>query len=79
MGYAAYVHNSSHKYGKLGLKGKKSIFIRYSEHSKGHIFISESENGSVTEFESWDVTFLENEFLRKCDIDQDLSLFEMED
>ena len=26
-GCAAYVHNSSHKHGKLGLRGLKSIFI----------------------------------------------------
>ena len=61
-GYATYVHDSSHKYGKLGPKGKKSIFIRYSEHSKGHVFIGENESGSVTEFESQDATFLENLF-----------------
>ena len=30
-GSAAYVHNSSHKYGKLGLRGKKRILIRYSD------------------------------------------------
>ena len=51
-GCATYVHDSSHKYRKLGPKGKKSIFIRYSEHSKGHIFIGENKSGSVTEFES---------------------------
>ena len=45
---ATYVHNSSHKYGKLGPIGKKSIFIRYSEHSKGHVFIGENESGSVS-------------------------------
>ena len=78
-GCAIYVHDSSHKYGKLGPRGKKSIFIRYSEHSKGYVFIGENESGSVTEFESWDATFLENEFPRKGDVDQDLSLFEMED
>ena len=49
---AAYVHDSSYKYGKLGPSGKNSIFIRYSEHSKGNVFISENESGSVTEFES---------------------------
>ena len=31
---AAYVHNSSHKHGKLGLRRKKCIFIKYPEHSK---------------------------------------------
>ena len=78
-GQAAYVHDSSHKYGKLGPIGKKSIFIRYSKHSKGHVFIDENEIGNVTEFESRDAIFLENEFLRRGDVDQDLSLFEMED
>ena len=78
-GCTAYVHDSSHKYGKLGPKGKNSIFIRYWEHSKGHIFIGENESRSVTEFESRDVTFLENKFPRKGDIDQDLNLFEMGD
>ena len=34
-GCAAYVHNNSHQYGKLGLREKKCIFIRYSELSKG--------------------------------------------
>ena len=34
-GCGAYVHNVSHEYGKLGPKGKKCIFIRYSEPSKG--------------------------------------------
>ena len=41
----------------MGLRGKKSIFIRYSEYSKGHIFIGKNESGSVTEFESRDTTF----------------------
>ena len=40
-GSTAYVHNISHKYGKLGPRGKKYIFIRYSEHSKGYAFIDE--------------------------------------
>ena len=36
-GYAVYVHDSSHKYGKLAPRGKKTIFIRYSKHSKNHV------------------------------------------
>ena len=46
-GRVAYVHNVSHEYGKLGLKGKKCIFIRYLESSKGYIFLGEEINGSV--------------------------------
>ena len=75
-GCAAYVHDSSHKYGKLGTRGKKSIFSRYSDVSKGYVFISQQETGSVIEFESRDVTFLENEFPKRGEISQDLSLFE---
>ena len=78
MGYVAYVHDLSHWYRKSGPKGKKNIFIRYSEHSKGHAFIGENESRNITEFESWDVTFSKNEFLKKGDVDQDLNLFEME-
>ena len=33
-GCVTYIHNVSHEYGKLGPKGKKCIFIRYSESSK---------------------------------------------
>ena len=47
-GCVAYVHNVSHEYGKLGPKGKKCIFIRYSESSKRYIFLGEDINGSVT-------------------------------
>ena len=68
-GYNAYVHDSSHKYGKLGPRDKKSILIRYSEYSKGHVFINENNSGSVIEFESRDITFLENEFPRRDDVD----------
>ena len=45
-GCAAYVHNISHEYGKLGPKAKKCIFIRYLESSKGYIFLGEDINGS---------------------------------
>ena len=62
MGCAAYVHNVSHEYGKLGPKGKKCTFIRYSESSKGYIFLGEDINGSVTKIESRDVVFLEEDF-----------------
>ena len=50
-GCAAYAYEFFHKYGKLGLRGKKSIFIRYSEHLKEYVFIGEQESESITEFE----------------------------
>ena len=38
-GLVAYVHIPSHKYGRLSPKGRKCVFIRYNEHSKGYVFI----------------------------------------
>ncbi|OMO60028.1 Reverse transcriptase, RNA-dependent DNA polymerase [Corchorus capsularis] len=77
-GSTAYVHDTSHKDGKLGPRGKKSI-IRYSEHSKGYVFIGENSDGSVTELESRDATFLENDFPTRGDIDKDFYLDEIEE
>ena len=68
-----------HPINKLGSRDKNTIFIRYSKHSKGHVFIGKNQSGSIIEFETQDVTFLENEFPKKGDVDQDLNLFEMED
>jgi len=59
--------------------GKKCIFIRYSETSKGYVSMGLQEHKSITKFESRDVTFLENEFPKNGEIDQDLSLFELVD
>lgn len=77
--YFAFVYNHYDKYKKLGPKGKKCIFIRYSEQSKGHVIIDEQDSGMVTEFELRDVTFLENKFSKQAEIGQDLSLYETED
>ena len=78
-GCAAYVHSVSHEYGKLGPKGKKCIFIRYSESSKGYIFLGEDLNGSVTKIESRDVVFFEKDFSGQGEIDRDTHFYEMED
>ena len=70
-GYAAYVHQPVHQHDKLRLRDKKNIFIRYSDHSKGYVFIGEQVSGSVTEFESRDAIFLKNEFSSKGEINLD--------
>ena len=64
---------------KLGPRGKKSIFVRYPEVSKGYVFIGEQENGTVTEFESRDVIFIENEFPKLGDVSQDFTLYETQE
>ena len=43
------------------------------------MFIGEQPSGSVTDFESWDATFLENDFPTKGEINQDLSLYKIRD
>ena len=78
-GCVTYVHNVSHEYGNIGPKGKEYIFITYSEFSKSYIFLGEDINGSVTEIESRDVVFLEENFSRQGKIDRDTHFYEMED
>ena len=58
MGCVAYVHNNSHQYGKLGLRGKKCIFIRYFKLSKGFVFVGEEADRRVTAFESREVRLI---------------------
>ena len=76
-GCDAYIKDRLGEFGKLSPKEKKCIFIRYSERSKGFVFIDELEDGSITEIESRDVKFLENDFLKKDDINKGEPLYEM--
>ena len=78
-GCAAYVHNNSHQYRKLGPKGKKCIFIRYYELSKGFVFVGEKADGRITEFELRDVVFLKKDYPMRGEIDKDFQFYEMED
>lgn len=43
------------------------------------MFIGEQENGSITEFESQDVTFLEDDFYSKHILNKDQCLYELND
>lgn len=51
-GCVANIYTSSHPNVKLGRKGKKYIFIRYSTLSKGSVFMSEEATRRVIEIES---------------------------
>ena len=64
---------------KLGPRGKKCIFIRYSKHSKGYVLIGEQPDGSMTELESRDVDFIESEFPNIGEVEKNLTLYEMMD
>ena len=68
-----------HEYGQLGPKGKKNIFIRYSEQSKGYVFIGEYESEGMTKFESRDIKSLANDFPKQGEIGQYLSPYETQD
>ncbi|KAK0571987.1 hypothetical protein LWI29_024457 [Acer saccharum] len=72
------MHDPSNKYGKLGAREKKCIFIRYSEHSKGYILIDENSNGSVTEIKSRDVNFLESEFPKRGEVDRNIRFYKLD-
>ena len=47
-GSAGYVHNLTHKHGKLGPRATKMVFIRYSEHSKGYVMYGERLDSDMT-------------------------------
>jgi len=78
-GCAGYVHSTSHKYGKLGPRARKHILIRYSESSKGYVMYGEHPDGGMTEVESRDIDFLENDYPTTGDAKRDLDLYELED
>ncbi|WCJ29450.1 Retrovirus-related Pol polyprotein from transposon TNT 1-94 [Euphorbia peplus] len=75
-GCTVFAHDTSSKFGKLGPRGKKCVFIRYPEVSKGYVLVGENAEGRVTEIESRDVVFLENEFPAIGQVDRDQPLFE---
>ena len=49
------------------------------EYSKCYVFLGEQADRSITEIESWDVTFFENDFPSGGEIDRNTPLYEMEE
>ena len=79
LGFNSLCVDLSHKYGKLGIKERKCVFVRYNKHFKGYVCIGEHGDGTITELESRDVTFLKDDFPCMSEIDKDLHLYEMMD
>ena len=77
-GSAGYVHNPTHRYGKLGPRATKMVFIRYPEHSKGYVMYGEHPSGGMKEIDSRNVDFLEDEFPTIGEVKQDLQLYEVQ-
>ena len=61
-GCIGYVHNTSHRYGKLGLVANKNVFIKYSGYSRDYVMYDEHPNEGLVEIESRDVDLIENDF-----------------
>ena len=76
-GCAGFVHSTSHKYGKLSPRASKTIFMRYSESSKGYIMYGEHSDGGMTKIESRDVNFIKDDFPSINEAKQDLQLYEL--
>lgn len=57
----------------------KRIFIRYPEYSKRYVFISENTDGGISELESCDIHFIENDFLTKGELQKDFHILKMDD
>ncbi|KAL0298186.1 UNVERIFIED_CONTAM: Copia protein [Sesamum angustifolium] len=78
-GLAGFVHSTSHQYGKLGPRASKLIFIRYREHSKDYVMYGEYPNKRMTEIESRDIDFLEENFPSISEVKGNLELYELGD
>ncbi|KAL0413193.1 UNVERIFIED_CONTAM: hypothetical protein Sradi_1521000 [Sesamum radiatum] len=78
-GWVGFVHSTSHKYEKLGPRACKLIFIRYCEHSKGYVMYGEHPDKGMTEIESCDVDFLEDDFPSISEVKGNLELYKLRD
>jgi len=72
------MHNPTHKHGKLSPVATKIVFIRYHAHSKGYVMYGEHLNNGMTEIESSNVDFLEDEFPSIGEIKKNLELYELQ-
>ncbi|KAL0349840.1 UNVERIFIED_CONTAM: hypothetical protein Sradi_4133200 [Sesamum radiatum] len=76
-GSTGFMHSTSHKYGNLDPSAYKLIFIRYCDHSKGYVMFGEHRDKGMTEIESGDVDFLEEDFPSLSEIKGNLELYEL--
>jgi len=76
-GLSSYVHNPTHQYVKLDPNATKIVFINYPAHFKGHVMYGQHPNGGITEIDSHNVNFLEDEFSSNSKIKKDLELYEL--
>ena len=75
---AGYAYNPTHKHRKLGPRATKMVFIRYPVQSKGYVMYGEHPNGGMTEIDSRNVDFLEDECPTIGEVKKDVELFELQ-
>lgn len=73
-----YIYDISHRYGKLALE-KKVYLYKILKIFKGYVLLGEHSNGIVTEKESHNVDFIDNEFSSRDKVDRSLKLHEIVD
>lgn len=62
-GCAGFIHTSSPRYGKLGPRANKQVFIRYSDCSKGYVMYGEHRNRGMSRMTDKMSLFLNKIFL----------------
>ena len=75
-GYAAYVHTPNHKFVSQDQEGGNASSFDILNTPK-NVFNDLENKDNLDEFESGDATFLENEFLKKGNIENKSSLREL--
>ncbi|KAK4435190.1 hypothetical protein Salat_0682300 [Sesamum alatum] len=63
----------------MGPRASKLIFIRYCEHPKGYVMYDEHPDRGMTEIESRDVDFLEEDFPSISEVKWDIQLYVLQD
>ena len=77
QGLTGCVHNPIHRHRKVSPRAIKMMFIRYPTQSKGYVICKEHPNGGLTEIDSHNIDFLDDEFLTIAEINKDVKLFEL--
>jgi len=71
------IYTITHKHGTLGPRATKMVFIRYPEYSRGYVMYGKHHTSGMTEVDSRNVDFLEDEFPSLREIKISLALYKL--
>ena len=74
-----YDHNFLLPHDKLGLREKKYIFNKILRTLRRYVSLGEHTDGTVTEIESRDTTFLKDDFPMRNEVNQDSTFYLMDE